>query len=200
LMGCRRWLGDSIPLSAPTLTWLGWGPCSSVRNSALVTCCLCQSSNCQCLGLLMLFKSCPCCPTGAWNTCFVCSHVCCSLLSNLVEVAVDCVWIFFVECWPQSDASAIRFFVCNLLVLNPPLFQLLLEFPTFEFSMNFQPMNSLPLSWIEEFGLGYLGSRTFSIVDRQSPWSYRINCDCIPWHLSWNSFGQMSVSVGAIEF
>ena len=85
-------------------------------------------------------------------------------------------------------------FVCNLLVLNPPLLQLLLEFPTFEFSMNFQPMNSQPLSWIEEFGLGYLGSQTFSIVYRQSPWSYQINCDCIPWHLSWNSFGQMSVS------
>ena len=143
LMGCRRWLGDSIPLSAPTLTWLGWGPCSSVRNSALVTRCLCQSSNCQCLGLLMLFKSCPCCPTGAWNTCFVCSHVCCSLLSNLVEVAVDCVWIFFVECWPQSNASAIRFlFVISWSWIHH----------CSNFSLNSQPLNS---PWISNLWIHY---------------------------------------------
>ena len=105
------------------------------------------------------------------------------LCLNLVRRMLATVWC--ISC---------RIFAFFLLVLNPPLFQLLFEFPTYEFSLNFQPMNSQPLSWIEEFGLGYLGSQTFSIVDRQSPWSYRINCDCIPWHLSWNSFGQMSIS------
>ena len=91
----------------------------------------------------MLFKSCSCCQTGAWTTFFVCYRVCCSLLSNLVEVAVDCAWILFVKCWPQSDASAIRFlFVISWSWIHH----------CSNFSLNSQPLNS---PWISNLWIHY---------------------------------------------